>query len=281
MAVLEHDSVFPCARDANTSFYVKTLKNPDQEVRGHIVILHDLFDYHGRYLRLARELCNLGFSIHLLDIPGFGRSAGARGVIDHHDHPVDDVEGYLCQLPAPAIIIGSGYGALNAIRLHHRGGLPVNRRILGLVLVAPMLRLVRGIPEVGNFVYERLRHPFDLIPLPWRLEASERANSEEAVLTAVEDPLVRDLLLLRTYREVEKLTKLEQNASYLIDVPTLTMLPGSDTISSLSFVKLFNKAIDTELSRLIEYSRSKRDLVNDCERDQVMKDLTLWLQEHF
>ncbi len=269
----EREEVFPCARDASLGFYVKTLEGSGQQNKPTVVILHDLFDYHACYLALAETLNELDHTVHLLDYRGFGRSAGARGVIDDHDSLVDDIEAFLCHLPGPAIVVGSGFGALLAIRLHHRGGLPVERRIQALVLVSPLLRMVKGIPELGNFVYARLRHPFDLVPLPWRLSAQEQ--------TRCHDPLVRDQILLRTYRQVQKLTKLEQNASYLIDIPTLTMLPGSDTISSLSFVRLFNKAIDPGLGEIYEYPDSGRDLFNGHEKEKALKDLVSWLQKRF
>jgi len=96
-----------------------------------------------------------------------------------------------------------------------------------------------------------------------------------------EDPLIREQLVLRTYRQVEKLIKLEQNASYLIDVPTLTLLSGSDTISSINFARLFTKALDSENSRLIEYERARRDLLSDNENELVLKDVLQWLKERY
>tara|TARA_R110000868_G_scaffold124990_5_gene330259 strand:- start:1209 stop:2033 length:825 start_codon:yes stop_codon:yes gene_type:complete len=273
--VSTRDEVFPCKRGATSEFFIKTFV-PKKTNAPTIVFIHDLFDYHGTYCEFANALADAGHTVHLIDLPGFGRSSGARGVIDRHDDIIDNVEEYIKSLPENIILGGHGFGALIAIRVLHRQGLPAHKALLGLILSNPLLRLKQGIPEAGRFVFERLRDPFDLVPLPWKLAGNERGAASIA-----DDPLVRNQLILRTFREVEKLTKLEQNASYLIDVPTLTMLPGSDTISSISYARLFTKAIDPELSKVIEYERQVRDLLANQAHPEAVKDVLSWLKERY
>tara|TARA_R110000868_G_scaffold42895_3_gene144688 strand:- start:29735 stop:30559 length:825 start_codon:yes stop_codon:yes gene_type:complete len=273
--VSSRDEVFPCKRGSTSEFFIKILE-PAEVTGPTIVFLHDLFDYHGVYLDFAEQLAQAGHTVHLIDFPGFGRSSGARGVIDRHDDLIDNIEEYLISLPENVILGGHAFGALISIRVLHRQGLPAQKALLGLILSNPLLRMKQGIPEAGRFVFERLRDPFDLVPLPWKLSSADRGSS-----LISDDPLVRNQLILRSFREVEKLTKLEQNASYLIDVPTLTMLPGSDTIGSISYARLFTKAIDPELSKVIEYERQVRDLLANQSKPEAVKDVLTWLKERY
>lgn len=278
--ILQSDGVFPCARKSGADFFVKTVYQesyPGLE----IVFLHDLFDYHGSYLKFAEHLASHGHRVHLIDFRGFGRSGGARGQIDRHDDLVDDVEGYIKSIPQRVVLGGHSFGALIAIRLLHRQSLPEKHALKALILSNPMLRLTRGLPSLGRMIFERLSHPFDLIPLPWKLLPHERCRDDIAATYAIDDPLMRDQILLRTFREVEQLTKLEQNASYLIDVPTLTLLPASDALSSLAYARLFTKAIDHELSDVLNYTQAYRDLMNDNGYADVYKDVSQWLKLRF
>lgn len=277
---ITRDETFPCARDSASELFIKSY-TPDQVTKPTIVFLHDLFDYHGLYQNFAAQLAAQGYPVHLPDFPGFGRSGGGRGVIDRHDNLVDDIESYLRSLPGQVILGGHGFGALIAIRLLHRQSLPADKSLLGLILSNPLLRLSQGLPQAGRFIFERLKHPFDLVPLPWKLKTIDRCVKEAAAINIAEDPLVRDQLLLRTFRQTEKLIKLEQNASYLIDVPTLTMLSGSDTIGSIAYARLFTKAIDPEISVVKEYPQARRDLLIDHGHEETIKDVLVWLEERF
>lgn len=274
------DGVFPCAHHAEQEFFVRTIEASEQG-KSTIIFLHDLFDYHACYESFAESVAKLGHKVILPDLRGFGRSPGPRGQIDRHEDLVDDIENLIKSIPGRVILGGHGFGGLIAIRLLHRQSLPPEKSLLGLILSNPLLRFAQALPKAGRFVFDRLSHPFDLVALPWKLGASERCSSSEAAAAITEDPLAREQLLLRSYREVERLMKLEQNASYLIDVPTLTLLSGSDTIGSIAHARLFTKAIDPDLSQVITYSQSRHDLFSDIEREQVYKDVSQWLEKSF
>lgn len=278
--MIKRDSVFPCAHHPEQEFFVRTIET-DKEKKQTIIFLHDLFDYHACYEEFAESLVSEGHKVLLPDLRGFGRSPGARGQIDRHEDLIDDIEGLIRSIPGQVILGGHGLGGLLAIRLLHRQSLPPEKSLLGLILSNPLLRFSQSLPKMGRIIFEKLTHPFDLVPLPWRLGASERCAESESAAAISEDPLARDQILLRSYREVEHLMKLEQNASYLIDVPTLILLSESDTIGSIAHARLFTKAIDPELSSINTYTQSRHDLFSDLERDQVYKDVSQWLKDNF
>ncbi len=274
------DDIFISPRDETREFYVKEYI-PQNQSRAHIVFVHDLFDYHGIYQQFAKALCEESFQVSLIDLRGFGRSGGSRGVIDRHEDVVDDVEDFLKSLDHAVILGGHGFGGLIGIRLVHRQSLPADKALKGLILSNPLLRFNNSLPKASGFIYDRLRHPFDLVTLPWSLKTSDRSLSEKARIKQSEDPLLREQLIFRTYKQVEKLIKLEQNASYLIDVPTLILLSGSDTIGSTNFSRLFTKALDPEKSNVIEYEKAYRDLLNDFENEDAVKDVLQWLKARY
>ncbi len=277
---LIRDDIFVSPRDDSREFYFKEY-SPEGKSRAHIVFIHDVFDYHGIYQQFASKLSDDSFKVTLLDMRGFGCSGGARGVVDHHEDIVDDVEDYLKSLDHAVILVGHGFGGLVAIRLVHRQSLPTDKALKGLILSNPLLRFNNSLPRASGFIYDRLKHPFDMIYLPWSLKISDRSLSEKARLKLSEDPLIRRQMIFRTYKEIGKLIKLEQNASYLIDVPTLTLLSGSDTIGSRNFSRLFTKALDPDESKLIEYEKAYRDLLNDNENDDAVKDVLEWLKARY
>src|SRR5271157_1297922 len=65
---------------------------PEGEVRAAVALVHGVNEHGGRYARLAGDLIAHGIAVHAIDLRGFGRSDGERGLVLKFDDLLDDVE---------------------------------------------------------------------------------------------------------------------------------------------------------------------------------------------
>ena len=131
--------------------YVKkyeAIKNdPNKKIT--VFLLHDIGQYHGRFLRLIdwMRIENPGVSFIAIDFIGHGLSSGTRGHFEKFDHLVGDFLHVLTTVKKDQlknekwIVLGHGMGGLVALDLLNRFQSSVVGQIDGLILSNFILKL--------------------------------------------------------------------------------------------------------------------------------------------
>ena len=92
-------------------------------IRGQVLLVHGLGEHVGRYVHVADQLNQWGFSVRGYDQYGHGESAGLRGELPTDDKLLDDLATVIDDTRArmddrlPLILLGHSMGGLVAAQL--------------------------------------------------------------------------------------------------------------------------------------------------------------------
>jgi len=252
--------------------------HPEGEARAVIVILHGIAEHCGRYAAFAESLTKLGFAVESFDFHGHGKSEGPRAYTRFFEDWLMDVDLLLDRVrgrydSTPVFIFGHSQGGSIAL-LYAISRQP---RIRGLILSAPTVMVSTLVPV---FLQKLSVLAAVLLPkLPvLRLDSTALSRDPEVVRDYEQDPLVfRGRLRMRTGAEIFRATGLIRRHMEKIELPML-ILHGSD-----------DRVVDSEGSRLLVESVASRDktyklypgfyheLLNEKEKDVVIRDILEWL----
>jgi acylglycerol lipase len=249
--------------------------NVDQPT-GCVVCLHGIISHGGWYLSSCRRLAEAGLEVHFLDRRGSGLNAAGRGDVRQYETWIEDVEGYLAQLPPdlPRILQGISWGGKLAAAVVRRKRQPVH----GLALVCPGLFAKRGakpwqravLRVVAAAGLQGLR-----VTIPLR-EAALFAGSPTWQDYVAADPFaLRRLTISAALADIE-LSRYAVAAPQEIDVPLLLMLAGRDRIIDNPRVRRFIESSRSPDRQIIEYPEATHTLEFEPDPSQFLDDLSRW-----
>ena len=273
------------SNDKGEKIYFKTSKSSQE--KAHIILLHDVGEYSSRFVNLFHFLeSKEEITVSYLDFVGHGLSNGTRGHVEDFDQYCEDLGFFVNYLQTenqktPIVLLGSGLGAVVAVKLHQMFFHLLLEPIKGFVLANPALKLKWDIPNwLKSFTYQ-IEGTLGKIKLPYRLEGHELTKDEAMAEEYNGDPLINHSITLSLYKELSHSGKIVRTSSYFLDVPTLTLISGDDIFYEQRSTRLFEKGIGKSLSNLIEYPDAKHDLFNEICREKVFGDVYNWLNQHF
>lgn len=239
---------------------------PVESAKAAVVIVHGLAEHSGRYDYVAKALNKAGYTAYGPDLRGHGKSPGFPGQVGGEAEPL------IIEL---AEVI-SGVEADKVFVLAHSGGtlltLPAFTKlevgtVAGLVLsgTATMLAPAALASLAGG---EGI--PPELI-----------SRSTDIVNAYKDDPLVfADSVPMELMGIAMQVTQMALQAVPLINVPVLLVHGGEDQICD----KMGSQQVHTELvvtdKTLKIYDGLYHEVLNEPERDVVIKDIVDWLDAH-
>lgn len=219
------------------------------------IILHDLGEDSGAYVKPANRMSLVGISAYAMDLRGHGNSCGDRGHAESLDRMVRDVELFVNLVYSKEnmkpFLVGQGFGALLAVIYAARGD------VAGLVLSSPLVTLkgvdnyVRGLKaSLMNIVVAKKRV---LVPLGSKVR-----------------------ITIRLLREISKaVTRLEKYAKK-VRQPVCVMYDPNSNVIDPGAVKSFFDELGSRDKSLVELSGGYRLLGNSEEAIRVATD---WILE--
>lgn len=253
---------------------------PKGEVRAAVALVHGVNEHGGRYARLAEELNRHGIAVHAIDLRGFGRSEGERGLVLKFDEFLDDVEQLLARTAAahpgkPLFLLGHSMGGEIVTWLT----IARQPKIDGLILSAPALL-------VGGKVFPILRHlaAFFSRVLPRlrfsRLGTRFMSRDPRVIEDFKNDPLVyHGKFAVRTGAEILRVVKLIRRRMEAVRVPLLVMHGTRDIVTDPAGSRqLYARASATDKT-LHLYPGLFHEIFNEPEREQVIGDLIDWIEK--
>lgn len=253
---------------------------PARPPAGVVVIAHGFAEHGGRYAGVADRLTAAGIAVVAPDHRGHGLSEGKRTSIVRFEDYVDDLTTVIAQVRARwrslrVVLLGHSMGGLIALDLAVRQAVPLD----GLVLSAPAAcprEVSRFTLAVGRAL-SRVAPNTGVLRLPLN-----RISRDPAVVDAYNnDPLVFRTPI-RARLGAEMLDAMDRVDAGLpeLHVPLLVMQGTSDGLVDPGCGPHVYDRAGSGDKTLKMYDGLWHEIFNEPQRDQVIGDLTGWLESH-
>ncbi len=256
----------------------------EDEIRGHLVIIHGFAEHAGRYAQVARRYVDRGFRCVTGDVRGHGHSEGPRGHIERYDQYVDDAEAIVeaalegREDDRPVFLLG-----------HSQGGLVVTRyvqqrssadRLAGLVLFSPFLGLAQKIPAIKGLLGNAMSRVWPGLAMESGIDPHHLSHDEAVVAAYAEDPLVFTKARSRWFTETVANHELALAEAGRITLPCLVLHGLDDRIVSPEATRRLFPEIGSEDKTLELFDGLRHELFNELRKGEVFAVVDRWLNDH-
>ena len=247
--------------------------------RAAIVIVHGLGDHmdSASYRVLADHLLAQGYACYLYDQRGFGRAPGPRAFAASFEEVRDDLRRFIELVRSsagglPLFVAGLSLGGLIALdqAIEHPSSLA------GVVAGAPAL----GEPAVPRLLValapllSRVAPRFRLDP---GLDLDNLTRDAEAARAYIDDPLFELRISSRLGWEILRAMRATTAAAPRLQLPVLLWHGADDRITSPDASRAFHARCISADKTLIIHPSAVHDPLIDAERDDVLRDISRWL----
>lgn len=237
-----------------------------------VVLVHGYGEHIGRYDHVAAALIEEGAVVYGLDHMGHGKSEGDRAILSDVDDVVADVDQLVETADAadptiPLVMVGHSMGGLIATRYAQTHG----DKLAALILSGPAIGRADGL--------EALLAMDEIPDVP--LDPTVLSRDEAVGVEYVADPLIwhgpfqRPMLeaMLRANRAVDA-------AGSIDDLPILWMHGADDQLVPLENSQTgFETIKGSGGATAIAYPGGKHEIFNETNRDEVLADLTNYIED--
>ncbi len=252
-----------------------------EQPRALVAIVHGLGEHSGRYAALADVLVEHRFTVAALDLPGHGEAPGPRGHAKSWEFLRDQC--VPATFTAPRGMPGQPPDLQTVLLGHSMGGLLAldyaiahPRELLAVVASAPPLRTpAPPIWKLGLAEAAKVLAPSQ--GFASGLDESGMSRDPEVVQGRASDPLVHDRITPQLFFGLEAARKRVMAEARRLAIPALLMQGMKDRIIDPKGALEFNVAAPHGMARIITYPEAYHEIFNDLDRDQVIRDLTGWL----
>lgn len=272
---------FHSASAEGSKVYVKKFEalviDPEKNIT--LFLLHDVGQYHGRYLSFiewSREHYPY-ITFIAMDFVGHGLSSGTRGHIGNFECLVLDFLFLInrCEKTSEKetwIVVGQGLGGLVALDLANRYQEVVEKKIDGFVISNFILKFSSPFLQFKKNIWLSHTRPLRV------LKGQEMLSDPHDILVYEQDPLVCHRPTLITIKEIqEKVTTIYQD-SYFLEKPLLLLKSGRDSVINNNGIDYFARGIKKDLLTEKNYSLMKHDLYNEIDKQNVFEDIMTWIK---
>jgi len=249
---------------------------PEGRPRATVVLAHGAGEHSSRYGHVAKALNSRGYSLWALDHRGHGRSDGPRALIDRLENAVADMRTFVDiaaeERGARPALIGHSMGGLlaTAYTLRHQ------ETISGLILSAPAaaLEAASAFTRAISSLLSRLTPKLGV----FAVDPSGVSRDPDVVRDYETDPLVfHGKLPVRTVAELAAEIGTLPGRVPEITLPVLLMYGTADPIVPPSGSVMLGERISSDDLTVTPYDGLYHEILNEPERDQVIAEITGWL----
>ena len=254
---------------------------PDGPPRAALVLVHGLGEHSGRYEYLAAHCTARGYAVHAVDHYGHGRSEGLRGHVERFSVYLDglralrdDVRGQHADLPL--FLLGHSMGGLIAAAFLGED----QASFRGCVLSGPALRSDAEPPKLAMALVRLISWLAPTAPLIG-LDPSGVSRDPAVVKAYMNDPLVHHgKATARLIAELSSTMRATLAAAPAIGLPLLVLHGDADVLTSPAGSQALCDAAASADKTLKLYPGLYHEIFNEPERDQVLGDMSTWLEAH-
>ncbi|NQT07325.1 MAG: alpha/beta hydrolase [Candidatus Omnitrophica bacterium] len=240
-----------------------------------IIIVHGVGEHSGRYIDVGKYLSGLGHSVYAIDSRGNGRSQGRRGHVSRFDEYALDLKIFIDDLKADnVVILGHSLGGLIATRF----AIDYPQKVAGIILSSPVLGLQMKVPLSKKILGYGLQALYPTFTIHDTLIPTNRLSHDEKVCRDYDnDPLVHRVRSARFFSEFMRAMEKTAKEPERLKAPALFLQAGDDRIVSAECVKEFYERAGCTIKSLKVYRDFYHEILNEIEKDVVLKDISLWL----
>jgi len=246
-------------------------------VRAEVIVTHGLGEHSARYTHVARALAAKGFRVRTYDLRAHGRSAGRRGDVPDYALFLSDLATVIREIPqsgAPRFLLGHSLGGqITLSYLLERGG-----DFAGAVIASPWLRLAfrpagwrRALARATLELWPgfRQRTPRD----PRRL-----SRDAEHLATLPGPELMHHRLSTRLYFAVVRRGQGLLDAAPRFTSAMFLFHGGDDRVTSMEATREFFERAGSVDKQFRIYPEARHETFNDFGREQVLRDVSDWME---
>ena len=260
-----------------TSLY--TISNTISDAKANIIFLHGYTEYIGRYGWMIEQMNQAGINVFAYDHRGYGKSDGTRAYINRFGQYIDDLDVYLNQLKKPELptflmghsmgsLIGVGY-LVNHLEHHFAGFISSSGALKIDESISPFLRKISGIMS-------KIAPHLKTI----KLDPNALSRDPKEVVKYFTDPAVyHGGTKARLGFEMLEAMKSAQNNFHKINIPVLILHGTEDKLADpLGSQWMYDKVSSTD-KKLEYFEGLYHEIMNEPEKDDVIKVLITWIKE--
>ncbi|MWL88853.1 alpha/beta hydrolase [Cupriavidus sp. SW-Y-13] len=263
-----------------TELLIRTWLPATAEPLGTVLLVHGLAEHSGRYEHVAAALCARGLRVRAYDHRGHGASGGPRMVVPGPTAYVDDLaeiydaaERQWHELP---MVLGHSMGGLVAAQFATARVRPIR----ALILSSPALAL-----KLSNTMLTLQRVLLALAPrmrVPNPIDARMLSHDAEVVRDYRNDPLVQGTISASVLESFLRGMAQAQGDAGRLEVPTLMLVGGADTIVDPQGSRTFFDGIPEGVAEMHWFDTGYHEIFNETQplRGEVFAALDEWLGRH-
>jgi alpha-beta hydrolase superfamily lysophospholipase len=245
-----------------------------------LVLVHGLGDHLGNHAALARELAGrLPIEVVAFDFRGHGRSPGPRGYVAQFDDLRADLSA------VEARVRGDRPGLRRFLFGHSMGGTLAASAAIeapagtydGLILSSPFLGHTSPVPWWRLAAGHLLHHLAPRITLGSELDPSHLTRDEAAWAARRADPLSHNRISAPLYFGMRAAAESVRAHARAIQMPTLLVIGGDDTIASPDASRRFFDALGTADRTLLDLPGFRHEPYLDIGHEVVVDATAAWL----
>jgi len=253
---------------------------PSNQTRAVVVLIHGLGGHTGLFGNMIDHLVRQNFAVYSLDLRGHGRSSGQRGYINTWAEFRADLATLLnlvhTQLPQqPCFVAGHSLGAVIALEyvLYHP------QAVAGVIAISPPMgkveisRLRLALGTLFSRIYPRFS-------LSSGVSSSVGSRDPEVNLAYNQDALRHKRGTARLATEFFKTVDWIKQHSANLKTPLLILHGGGDRFVPPEGSRIFFEQLTFADKERIEYPGAYHELQNELNYQEILNDLTDWIERH-
>lgn len=254
------------------------MTSPGHDTRANIIFVHGLGEHMGRYAGWAEMLNKQGIGFTGVDLPGHGKSDGARGNIKSYSNTDEMIsillEGIRNTFPGnPVLLYGHSLGG--GIVLDYI--LRKNPNINGAIVTSPWLKLSFQPSKFKIGLASAMKNILPNLVQPSGLVVDHISHDRAVVDKYNADPLVHNKISVSLFHNAMNAgANSLKNASHL-SIPLLLMHGSEDLICSPDGSREF--AAKASLTDLKIWDGGYHELHNELFRNEVFEWLISWINK--
>lgn len=273
-----HEGFFKGVRESEI-YYQYWL--PEGKPKACLVIVHGLAEHSGRYRNVVDYFVPRGYAAYGLDHLGHGKSEGERVFVERFEDFTITLKKYfdmvdIWQTGVPVFLVGHSLGGWigEYYLLDHQDELD------GAVLSGAGPKVPDNITKATIIMGQILSV---LIPKTRLISLDANAVSKD---TAVVDAYVNDPLVYtgkttaRLAAEMLKAMQRVTDQADKINLPVLILQGGEDKLVDPDGAEMLYEKIGSNDKTLKMYDGLYHEVFNEPEREQVLRDMEVWLEAH-